>query len=91
MQREINGIYHLSSLFFCSHVHTLHRSPTLLFSLLSFPGPPGRKGISGITIGSFPRDFVRPLGDMGYPGERGGSGAPGVSGQPGVPGRPGKH
>lgn len=38
-----------------------------------------------------PREFVRPFGDLGYPGESGGSGGPGESGQPGMPGRPGEY
>ncbi len=68
--------------------------PTETFSLydpsiLCPPGPPGRKGIPGVTLP--PRDFARPFGEMGFPGENGATGAPGEPGSPGLPGRPGQQ
>lgn len=52
-------------------------------------GPAGRKGLPGVTLP--PRDYVRPFGDMGYPGANGGSGSMGESGSTGLPGRSGKN
>lgn len=53
-------------------------------SILSTSGPPGRKGLPGITLPN--ADYRIPFGDQGGPGA---NGAPGDVGEPGQPGLPG--
>lgn len=64
-----------------------------LFSFVSFfhSGPPGRKGIPGVTVPLPQGPIERPYGNMGYPGENGSPGSMGEAGSTGMPGRPGKY